>query len=208
MKVRISRRGAVLGLFLGGLAAVYAARATGGLEALTAWLSRGWGIPAAMLLHELGHLTAAGLWGVRVGGLRLDLLGARLSLRGTVSYGQELAVAAGGPTVNLLTAAMAAPAAEGDGGVAMLAVASVCLGLVNLLPVAGLDGGRILSCALSLCLGPRAGDGVLRLTSAAVTGCLWLLSVYALLRGGQLLTLFGFSLCLLLCPSGNSGDFG
>jgi membrane-associated protease RseP (regulator of RpoE activity) len=89
-----------------------------------------------------------------------------------------------------------------------MAAASVCLGLVNLLPVAGLDGGRLLSCAVSLWLGPRAGDRVLRVTTAAVTGGLWLLSVYGLLRAGQLLTLFGFSLCLLLFPSGDSGDFG
>jgi stage IV sporulation protein FB len=208
MRVRVSRRGAVMGVFLGGLGIVAAARAAGGFGALAAWLSEMWGIPAAVLLHELGHLAAARLWGVRVDGLRLDLLGARLSLRGTVSYGQEMAVAAGGPAVNLLTAVLAAPAVEESGGAALLAAASVCLGLVNLLPVAGLDGGRLLSCAVSLWLGPRAGDRVLRVTTAAVTGGLWLLSVYGLLRAGQLLTLFGFSLCLLLFPSGDSGDFG
>ena len=79
----------------------------------------------------------------------------------------------------------------------MLGTASLGLGLLNLLPVRGLDGGRMLSCALALTAGERAADVTLRVTTGLALGCLWLLSVYALLRAGETLSLFVFSVCLL-----------
>ena len=70
--------------------------------------------------------------------------------------------------------------------------------MMNLLPVASLDGGRILSCLLSLTLGADAARRVLRLLSLFLLSLLWLLSVYALLRAGQFLSLFVFSFSLLV----------
>jgi len=62
-------------------------------------------LPAA-LLHEAGHYIAARLCGAPTGGIRMDLLGARIEVRGILSYGKEFAVACGGPVMNLLSAAM------------------------------------------------------------------------------------------------------
>ena len=80
----------------------------------------------------------------------------------------------------------------------VLLPASLGLCAVNLLPVASLDGGRILSCLLSLTLGADAARRVLRLLSLFLLSLLWLLSVYALLRAGQFLSLFVFSFSLLV----------
>jgi Zn-dependent protease len=149
--------------------------------------------------HELGHWLAARLLGVEVRGLRLDLLGARMELTGLLSYGQEMAVAAAGPFVNLVCAAMAYPAAAagmGD-GVSLLCAASAVLGGINLLPVGTLDGGRILRAGIARRWGDRAAAGALRGTTAVCLGLLWLACAYGLLRGGQLLSGFVFSLCLL-----------
>ena len=167
----------------------------------------------AALIHELGHLAAAVACGVRITGMRLDLFGARLELPGLLSYRQELLVALGGPAANLLTATVlfrawtacgcpvcgASPSLSGWALVlGVLLPASLGLCAVNLLPVASLDGGRILSCLLSLTLGADAARRVLRLLSLFLLTLLWLLSVYALLRAGQFLSLFVFSFSLLI----------
>lgn len=167
----------------------------------------------AALIHELGHLAVAVACGVRITGMRLDLFGARLELPGLLSYRQELLVALGGPAANLLTATVlfrawtacgcpvcgASPSLSGWALVlGVLLPASLGLCAVNLLPVASLDGGRILSCLLSLTLGADAARRVLRLLSLFLLSLLWLLSVYALLRAGQFLSLFVFSFSLLV----------
>ena len=151
--------------------------------------------------------------GVRITGMRLDLFGARLELPGLLSYRQELLVALGGPAANLLTATVlfrawtacgcpvcgASPSLSGWALVlGVLLPASLGLCAVNLLPVASLDGGRILSCLLSLTLGADVARRVLRLLSLFLLTLLWLLSVYALLRAGQFLSLFVFSFSLLV----------
>lgn len=196
-------------LLLAGGAAVWAASAAEEGIRPAALLLLG----LAALIHELGHLAAAVACGVRITGMRLDLFGARLELPGLLSYRQELLVALGGPAANLLTATVlfrawtacgcpvcgASPSLSGWALVlGVLLPASLGLCAVNLLPVATLDGGRILSCLLSLTLGADAARRVLRLLSLFLLTLLWLLSVYALLRAGQFLSLFVFSFSLLV----------
>ena len=157
--------------------------------------------------HELGHLCAARLLRIPVRSMKLDLLGARMELGGRPSYGQEAFVAAGGPLMSLVSGALVYPWAahpwatgpQGDGmtAAAVFCGASVLLGLLNLLPVGTLDGGRMLRCAVAGLWGDRAAVAVLRGTTAVCLGLLWMLSAYGLLRGGGFLSVFAFSLCLL-----------
>ena len=154
-------------------------------------------VALAAILHEMGHWIAAWGWSVPVRALRLDLFGARMELGGLTGYAAEFFVAAGGPLVSLLVAALSWPARSLWAGAEFLSLVSLGLGVLNLLPVRGLDGGRMLSCALSLTVGERASEIILRLTTGLFLGGLWLLSVYALLRVGETLTLFTFTLCLL-----------
>ena len=154
-------------------------------------------VALAAILHEMGHGIAAWGWSVPVRTLRLDIFGARMELGGLTGYAAELAVAAGGPFVSLLAAAILWPLGIRWEGAQFFFLVSLGLGLLNLLPVRGLDGGRMLSCALSLTVGERASEITLRLTTGLFLGGLWLLSVYALLRVGETLTLFTFTLCLL-----------
>lgn len=171
------------------------------------------GVALAALLHEGGHILTAAACGVGLSGLRLDLYGARLGLSGLISYRQELLVALGGPLVNLLTVLLlfplwrfwGCPVYEGGmlpngvaGLLSILLPASAGLCAVNLLPVATLDGGRILSCALAQWVGEGVAHTVGQLCTAVCAGGLWLLSAYALLRAGQQLSLFVFSFTLLL----------
>ena len=161
---------------------------------------------AAAGFHELGHIAAA--WGIGVGirGLKLDLFGARMELAGLLSYGQEFFVAAGGPLVSLMCAAVAYPLAVTRDGewFSLFFGASLVLGLVNLLPVGTMDGGRMLRSGAAWLWGDRTATALLRGTTVIILGLLWMLSVYGLLRAGQMLSLFAFSLCLLVrAVSGN-----
>lgn len=159
------------------------------------WLTVG----AAALLHELGHFTAARLVGVQVSQVKADLFGARLELGGLISYPREWLVAACGPLVNVLCGVAAyPPAAAGKEWAVWFVGASLTLAAVNLLPVETLDGGRMLSCAVAWLFGDAAAVAVTRVTTGVCMGLLWMLSVYALLRAEQLLSVFVFSLCLLL----------
>ena len=154
-------------------------------------------VAVAAMLHEMGHGLAAWGWSVPIRSMKLDLFGARLELGGLTGYTAELSVAAGGPLASLVCFALLRPWGAESGWTGLLGTASLGLGLVNLLPVRGLDGGRMLSCALALTAGERAADVTLRVTTGLALGCLWLLSVYALLRAGETLSLFVFSVCLL-----------
>jgi stage IV sporulation protein FB len=196
MRVRISRRAAALvtgAILAGGITALSGREAVGELslrEAVTILL--------AGILHELGHVAAAWGWTVPIRALRLELFGARMEMGGLTGYAAELAVASGGPFISLAMAAIAYPMGDSWESAALFSSVSLGVGLLNLLPVSGLDGGRMLSCALSLTVGERAAGSVLRLSTGLTLGCLWLLSVYALLRLSEMLTLFAFTLCLLL----------
>lgn len=158
---------------------------------------------SAILLHEMGHLLAAWACRVRIEALSLDVLGARLHTTGLLSYGQEWLVAAGGPVASGLAAALAFPlwASRGypqQGMLCLFVGASAVMGGLNLLPVGTLDGGRMLYCALAYTVGERFATMVLRLTGGACVLALWLFSVYALLRVGEMVAPFAFSMVLLV----------
>ena len=200
MKLGMSRGSVffVIGVaILGGIAAAKSGMTAGDIC--------GWAIPwltvlAAAGVHELGHVIAAWGAGVRIGGLKLDLFGARMELKGLLSYGQEFFVAAGGPFSSLLCALGTYPLGAGDSGEEweLFCGASLVLGVVNLLPVGTLDGGRMLRCGAAWLWGDRVATGIMRVTTAVFLGGLWMVAVYGLLRAGSLLSLFVFSLCLLL----------
>ncbi len=203
MKWQISRGGRLFGIAAGLLALACVWR--GGWQDFLDILREGAVIAAAAALHEGGHLLAARSAGVRMGLFRLDLFGARMHLSGVVSYGREAWIAAAGPLVNGVSAALVYPLCcrsipSGGGvlsGAFLFWVASLGLAAINLLPVRSLDGGRILRCLLASIAGEGVADGVVTATTALCLGALWLISVYALLRVGECLGLFAFSLCLI-----------
>ena len=159
-------------------------------------------LPAA-LIHEGGHYLAALVCGVHVKGIRLDLLGARMEISGLLSYGREFFVAMGGPLMNLLSVAVTHFLMKtgvipfGNGGTLFM-YASAGLGLLNLLPVGTMDGGRMLTSAIAGIFSPECARICLGITTMLCLFGLWSLSAYALLRGAPLLSVFVFSFSLIL----------
>ena len=179
MKRKISIGGGVLVfavfLFLGGYRYMEA-------KNVVSWLF-------AVLTHETGHYIAARFCGVKIEKVTLDVIGARMSLSGKlISYGEEILIASAGPAVNLALSALLFP------HLPSLAVLSLVLGLLNLLPAPGFDGYRIICSALSWRFGANVGARIINRLSFFSVLFLWLMSAYALLRYRQ-----GFSLFILSC---------
>lgn len=127
----------------------------------------------AALLHELGHMLLCVLLGIPIHQLRLTLLGAVLTLDARSESGmEEILIALAGPLVNLVTAGFLLTLPQRQEWMLLLTGSSLLLGIFNLLPVAPLDGSRVLHGILSLWDLDRASW-----VTAAVTriGCLLLL---------------------------------
>ena len=153
----------------------------------------------AAFIHELGHLAAARCCDVKIKELRLDIFGAALTPeKAFCSYKKEIAVAVGGPLVNMLLALFGLAFLEGRGAFfEMLVASSFFLGALNLLPINDFDGGRILRCSLSCLCSVRVADLVCGAASFLTLTALWMLSVYMMLQFGATVSLFVFSFALL-----------
>lgn len=150
-------------------------------------------------LHECGHLAAALLLGIRLRSLDIGPLGATIRVRGAlISYRNEWLLCAAGPAVNLLSAWAASALFRSDGELSQWAVnfctVSVMLAAINLLPVDGFDGGRMLCCITGSLFGPAAASKALDIGSFFSVIILWMLSVYLLMKFGTSLSLFIFTL--------------
>lgn len=148
-------------------------------------------LPAA-LLHELAHYAVLHLCGVRTARFTLTGLGASLYVPELhrLSYGAELLSAAAGPLMNLLLWVLLS--LTGREELTLFAGAQMVLGVLNLLPVRPMDGGRILWLATVYLTEPYTADRVaaavgLAASSALLALCLWLV----LTTGSGLFLLLG-----------------
>ncbi len=146
----------------------------------------------AILIHEAGHLLAAYLLHMKPKGVSADTIGIRLLFRGAPpSYGKEIFLCASGPLANLLSLLLVLPF-KGAENAFFLSV-SAALAILNLLPIEGFDGGRILHGTLLLFLSPTLADRISDLFSFLFLFVLWCASVYLMMRTGNELSLFFFS---------------
>lgn len=148
-------------------------------------------LPAA-LLHELAHYAVLRLCGVRAARFTITGLGASLYVPELhrLSYGAELLSAAAGPLMNLLLWVLLS--LTGREELTLFAGAQMVLGVLNLLPVRPMDGGRILWLATAYLTEPYTADRVaaavgLAASSALLALCLWLV----LTTGSGLFLLLG-----------------
>ena len=134
------------------------------------WLDLNWSVwfLSSIILHELGHLLVLFLFRIPVVHIRVRCCGAVICAQ-FPGYWKELLCAAAGPAVSLLTA-FAIGSRFWD-----LKMISFFLGMINLLPLYPLDGGRMLRCGLLLCCGEDRSDRIVKCTAYAVGSILLLL---------------------------------
>lgn len=137
----------------------------------------------AVALHEAGHLTAANMLRLPVYKMEFDVFGARLFTPPLPSYRAEAILAGAGPLFSVLTGLVLLPLKVPF--FATVSGLSFAFALLNLLPVSGFDGGRLLSALLAAAGGPVAAERVLSLSSYLSLLFLFSLSACLLLRFGQ-----------------------
>ena len=147
----------------------------------------------AAAFHECGHVLSAHILKIPLKELKLDLFGARISVSsGLISYTEEFLLCAAGPFFSfLLSGGLSLPVVHSS-FLTSVRDASLFLGLLNLIPVRGFDGGRMLSAALAHLGSARVADLVLDFFTGLFLILLWGVSVYLLLvvDGGFTLFLF------------------
>lgn len=164
----------------------------------------------AALCHELGHLAVLWLYHVPVEALTITHMGAVIQapLQNRLSYGQELTATLAGVAVNFVLAFLFARV-TGD---YLFAGANMILGVYNLLPIQGLDGGRALYLAVAWATEPFTAQRVCHLVNlvflalllALVTGIVWQ-------TGGGFLWLMGvvaMAVTQVLRTAGKGGNWG
>ena len=108
----------------------------------------------------------------------------RLDPAVSLSYAQDAWIAVAGPVVNLIAAWLSVQAEAN-----LFAGINLSFGLLNLLPIRPLDGGRILEALLSYFL-PEQAEKILCVFSVFVSGVLLGLGWTAWCRWGNLTLLF------------------
>lgn len=133
------------------------------------WLDDGigllpWGL-LACILHELGHIAVAAVFGGYVGELSLTAIGAELYINYQVplTYGRDSLVALAGPTSNLLAGLVFTIL-----NWRVAAALTLAVGVFNLLPIMPLDGGRVIYGLLSSRLDLDWAERLM----TAISGCL------------------------------------
>ncbi len=158
---------------------------------------------AAIILHEVGHLVAARVLKVPMNYMEIGIGGVSLRTRSAaISYTQELLLCVAGPLINLLSYALIRLGALHSGCsndmLLWFADISLALGILNLIPIEGFDGSRIIFCLLTQTLGPNTAYRIMHFISFLAICALWMLSIYILMRGGVSLSLFAFCVTFFL----------
>lgn len=158
--------------------------------------------PAAA--HELGHILALWMLGLRVSGFRAELKGFCIDYSGYTGAVGHAAAAAAGPLAGFIYAWVASRlgARTDSAWLCLSAGASLLLSLFNLLPAMPLDGGRILlhlACAL---LGDKRGRAVSDAAGIVARGALLFAGGWLLLRGRGLALLIAAVWLLLYQDDG------
>jgi len=155
------------------------------LLALLVYLDKGgflWVVWTAALLHEGGHWTAIKLAGGRIERVTRSAGGVSMvqANRPRLSYRGELWSVLAGPLASLCAALTLAWLGQAPALCGMC----LCHGLFNLLPVSGLDGGRVLELALASRGRHATAERILRATRTAAPALLLVLGVCLLVKTG------------------------
>ncbi len=151
---------------------------------------------ASMLLHELGHIAAAGMCGVRTDMIGISVLGFSAAVQISRCGRKELIlIYSAGPVSNLLVF-FAASAIErilpGEQTyIGLLSMSNLFMGLFNLLPAMPLDGGQLVYELLSGGIGSKKAGRTARALA-------WLVSVILTAAGIYQLVITTFNASLVI----------
>ena len=137
---------------------------------------------SSVILHEAGHTLTAGSFHKKPLSVRIVPTGISILLPSASSYTEEFLIAAAGPLMNLLYASLCGFLPYGVGGT--VREVSLLLAAINLLPLAPLDGGKMLSALLSPLFSTEISARISEFFSLLLLALLWILSLYIFFYSG------------------------
>lgn len=173
-------------------------------------------------VHELGHIFFARTLKIKLERLEIGLFGARIYPSRTLSYKEEFIVCSGGPLFGILFSFIIflllyiyggedlsficdklydVSGVIGEGNTTLSLLPYICIiislmqSFINLLPVEGLDGGRMTMAVISILGGVYIARRVECIMSICTALFLWIISVYLLIKTGSGLGIFIASVC-------------
>lgn len=152
------------------------------------------------LIHESGHIVFSHLMGASIKKLKIGACHLSLSYDcSNLSYGRELIVQSGGIIFNLASALIVhiIPVLSGD-VCDFFVLGSISLALMNLIPIAILDGGGMLKSILSLLTQHSIAEKISFCVSFICAFCMWLVAVYLQIVFSSNLSFFFISVFLLV----------
>ena len=149
---------------------------------------------SAVLLHECGHLVGLILVRARIVSYRLSFFGITMVHTPLFSPLATLTVAGLGPIFSLFGFFVS----HHSSFLHIFSLISLILALFNLLPIASLDGEKMLRSILALFLSPSKTERLSRLVSYLALFSLWTVGGYIFFALDQSPSLFLLSLTLFL----------
>ena len=149
---------------------------------------------SSVLLHELGHMLMALRFQKKPLAVRIMPAGISILLPSASSYAQEFLIAAAGPLMNMLYALSCGWLPYGVGGT--VRTVTLLLAAINLIPIAPLDGGHMLSSLISPLFGTECAARISDFFSLLLLALLWILSLYVFFYSGVNFTLLLFCVYL------------
>lgn len=162
----------------------------------------GYMLPAlfAVILHELGHLFM--MWLLECSPKRIKLIPASVQITAPFQkrYKNDILIATSGPAVNILLflTLYFNYLAFGNKVTLYFALLNLVIGIFNLLPVKGLDGGTILFCFLEKYKGPDKAAVVLKIITIVLAGLIFIAAVTLTLRGRINISLYIMGIYLII----------
>ncbi len=143
----------------------------------------------AALVHELCHIFALKLFRSDIFRIHIGVLGAQIETA-PLDPVRELVCAAAGPLGSLALIAVRRIAPE-------IAICAFFQAAYNLLPIAPMDGGRILRCAFALILPPKYATSASRICEYSILFLLIAVGLWASIR--MKLGIFPLFFAILFC---------
>ena len=157
----------------------------------------------AIVLHELGHLLASLLLGIKINRIYISIFGARLEIANSIPYYKELLMALAGPLLGIVGYLLTIKSAMYHPSLMAFSITSLALSIFNLFPLDTLDGGRVIRCVFCSLFSLDTAEKTMQILSFFTLFSFWLISVYIMIKfaaglSGFVFCSIFFSKCFIL----------
>ena len=158
----------------------------------------------ASVTHELGHIFCAYALGAKIRSIAVYPFGADIKAENSLSsYSSDIILALSGPFVNLALAFAGYYLNFGE----FFVTYNLCLMMLNLLPVKGLDGGVVFFSLFGYLFGILCAERLLRIFTFAFLIFMWVIAVYVVFVKNGAPSLFVISVTLFFSVFLSKGNF-